>query len=217
MKEKHALLLGASGLIGSHILKQLFGHAEYTKITLLVRKKLALENPKLSQVVVDFNDPDSWASTFENVDVVYCAIGTTRSKTPDLTMYRKVDYDIPVNAIMNAEKNHVPQFMLVSSVGADEKSKNFYLKIKGDVEAELNKAQIDVRGVFQPSLLLGERKEKRFGEGIAKVIMPLLNFIVPMKYKAIHASDVAMAMIRASLNQGTGYKVYLYHDMVAQS
>jgi uncharacterized protein YbjT (DUF2867 family) len=128
-----------------------------------------------------------------------------------------VDYDIPVQAIRNAEKNHVPQFMLVSSIGADEKSKNFYLKIKGEVEAVLNKAQIEVRGIFQPSLLLGERKEKRFGEGIAKIIMPIFNFLLPMKYKAIHSKEVARSMIHASLNQITGTKVYLYRDMVAKA
>jgi uncharacterized protein YbjT (DUF2867 family) len=104
--------------------------------------------------------------------------------------------------------------MLVSSVGADPYSKNFYLKIKGEVEDVLKKSQIEIRGIFQPSLLLGKRKEKRFGEALARSIMPIFNFLVPMKYKAIEALDVAKAMVYASSHQGTGSRIYLYRDMV---
>jgi len=216
MKTKHALLIGASGLIGSHILTQLLSNAQYHKITVLVRKKLPVDFPKAQQIVVNFDDTASWADLFQEVDVVFCSIGTTRSKTPDLKQYRKVDFDIPVHAIRSAEKHRVPQFMLVSSVGADAESKNFYLKIKGEVEDVLNQANIEVRGIFQPSLLLGDRKEKRFGEGIARVIMPVFNFLVPMKYKAIQAAAVARAMIGATTTQKAGSKVYWYREMMSE-
>lgn len=216
MKEKHALILGASGLIGSHVLNQLSSNPDYAKITLLVRKKLQIDNPKIEQREVNFDDSAGWAAAFDGVDVVFCAIGTTRSKTPDLVQYRKVDYDIPVHAIRHAALYRVPKFMLVSSVGADDQSKNFYLKIKGEVETILNQANIDVCGIFQPSLLLGERKEKRFGEGIARAIMPLFNFLVPSKYKAIQSATVAHAMIHAASKQHIKSKVYLYQDIVNQ-
>jgi uncharacterized protein YbjT (DUF2867 family) len=213
-KNQHVLLIGASGLIGSHLLQQLTGDAHISKITLLLRRKLPIKSPKVLQVIVDFSGPDSWLDFFIGVDAVFCSIGTTRSKTPDLTEYRKIDFDIPTQAILAAEKNQVAKFMLVSSVGAERNSKNFYLKIKGEVEVVLNKSSIPTQGIFQPSLLLGERKEKRFGEAVARFIMPLFNFLVPMKYKAINAKEVASAMIRAAQIQTEKNRVYLYNDMI---
>ena len=214
-KNQHVLLIGASGLIGSHLLQQLIDNTDISKITLLLRRELPVKSPKVMQVTVDFSDYDSWMGYFKDIDAVFCSIGTTRSKTPALAEYRKVDFDIPAQAILAAEKNQVAKFMLVSSVGAESNSKNFYLKIKGEVEAVLNQSNIPTRGIFQPSLLLGERKEKRFGEAVARFIMPLFNFLVPMKYKAIKAKEVANAMIRAAQIQTEKNRVYLYKDMIA--
>jgi len=212
MKNKKALLIGASGLIGNEILKQLQS-TDYSSIELLVRNKFDIQDTKITQRVVDFNQPETWESAFENADHVFCSIGTTRKKTPNLSDYRKIDFDIPVNAIKAAEKYGVDAFMLVSSVGADSASKNFYLKIKGEVEDVLKDAQIPIKGSFQPSLLLGNRKEKRFGEWIARKIMPVFNFIIPSAYKAIQANDVARAMVVAIKNQKTSYQEYQYKEM----
>ncbi len=213
MQNNHALVLGASGLIGSQLVEQLINDPNFSKITLLLRKELHIKSEKIEQKIVDFQRPNSWKVYFENVDVVFCAVGTTRSKTPDLDAYRKIDFDIPVVALFFAEENRVDRFMLVSSIGADSKSKNFYLKIKGEVEDELNQRKIKIRGVFQPSLLLGKRQEKRFGEGLARVIMPLFNFLIPFKYKAVEAKVVARAMVQASKSQIEKFKVYQYKEM----
>lgn len=210
----HALLIGASGLIGSHILNQLIDDHKVSKITLLLRRAMNMDSPKIQQHIINFDEPESWCHFFENVDVVFCSIGTTRSKTPNLDDYRKIDFDIPVNAINCAEKYAVSKFMLVSSVGADANSRNFYLKIKGEVENALKHSKVPIQGVFQPSLLLGNRQEKRFGEGLARTIMPLFNFLVPMKYKAIQASDVAHSMITASKNQVKPKELYWYKQMI---
>lgn len=214
MKAQHALILGSTGLIGSELLKQLIADDSFAKITILVRKNMAVSSPKVEQHVIDFSQPESWLHFGKDVHVVFCAVGTTRSKTPNLTDYRKVDFDIPVHAIRFAEINEIQKFMLVSSVGAAANSKNFYLNIKGEVENVLKNSGIAVKGIFQPSLLLGDRKEKRMGEGLARIIMPLFNFLTPMKYKAIQASVVASAMIGASKQQEPGVKTYLFNDML---
>jgi uncharacterized protein YbjT (DUF2867 family) len=210
--QKKAILIGASGLIGSEIL-DILKASDYDSVKLLVRRKIDLSDKKIIQELVNFDQPESWASAFKGYDVVFCAVGTTRSKTPNLSAYRKIDFDIPVNAIKAAENQGVSAFMLVSSVGADADSKNFYLKIKGEVEQVLQGSSIPVKGTFQPSLLLGNRKEKRFGEWLARKIMPLFNFMVPSRYKAIQAKDVARAMTAAANIQQDKYKVYLYADM----
>lgn len=211
--QKRAILIGANGLIGSHVLNFLIQSDVYDEILLLMRREISISNTKITQRIVDFNRPETWDDAFEDCDHVYCAIGTTRKKTPDLNDYRKIDLDIPVNAIQAAEKYGVDAFMLVSSVGADSTSKNFYLQIKGEVEDVLKSAQIPFKATFQPSLLLGERKEKRFGEWLARKIMPLFNFIIPAAYKAIQARDVAQAMVRATQAQKESYKVYHYNEM----
>lgn len=216
MKDKHALILGASGLIGSELLQLLIQNDSFSKITLLVRKELTLNSKKVKQNIVDFSNSNSWGQFFKDVDTVFCCIGTTRAKTPDLKDYRKIDFDIPVYAIRFSEQHDVKQFMLVSSIGANPESKNFYLKIKGEVESKLFKSSIAIQGIFQPSLLLGNRKEKRFGEGIARILMPLLNFLIPMKYKAIQSKQVAQAMINASKNQKEQCKIYVFKDMVVK-
>jgi uncharacterized protein YbjT (DUF2867 family) len=214
MKAHHALILGATGLIGSELLKQLLADASFEKITLLVRRHVAVASPIVDQHVIDFSQPDTWLHFGQDVDVVFCAVGTTRSKTPNLVDYRKIDFDIPVNAIRLAEKNKIQKFMLVSSVGASANSKNFYLRIKGEVEDVLKHSSIAVKGIFQPSLLLGERKERRVGEYLARAIMPVFNFMIPMKYKPIQAAVVASAMIEASKKQDSGLKTYFFDDML---
>lgn len=210
--QKRAILIGANGLIGSHILGLLV-LSDFEEILILVRKEISISNSKITQRTVDFNQPETWENAFEDCDEVFCAIGTTRKKTPKLQDYRKVDFDIPANAIKAAERHGVNAFLLVSSVGADSSSKNFYLKIKGEVEDVLKDAQIPLKGTFQPSLLLGHRKEKRFGEWLARKIMPLINFLVPGPYKAIQAKDVAQSMVIAARNQKGSYKVYKYTEM----
>jgi uncharacterized protein YbjT (DUF2867 family) len=214
MKNKKAILIGASGLIGSEILK-ILRNSDYASVKLLVRRKLDVSDEKIVQELVDFDNAESWVNAFQGYEHVFCSIGTTRSKTPDLLNYRKVDFDIPVNAIKAAEQCGISAFMLVSSVGADALSKNFYLKIKGEVDDVLQAANIPIKGTFRPSLLLGNRKEKRIGEWIARKTMPLFNFLVPSKYKAIQASDVAHAMLEATKKQASQFAVYQYKEIQA--
>jgi uncharacterized protein YbjT (DUF2867 family) len=210
--QKRAILIGANGLIGSHLLDFLI-QSDYKEIHLLLRRAILISNTKITQRIVDFNRPETWEDVFEDCDHVYCSIGTTRKKTPGLNDYRKIDFDIPVNTIKAAEKYGAEAYMLVSSVGADSASKNFYLKIKGEVEDVLKDAQIPVKASFQPSLLLGERKEKRFGEWLARKIMPVFNFIIPAAYKAIQAKEVAQAMVKAAQTQKTSFRIYQYNEM----
>ena len=137
-------------------------------------------------------------------DATFCAIGTTQKKVKgDSTAYYKVDYDIPVKAAKFCEETGCPLFLLVSSVGANSRSKNFYLKLKGEVEDTLREMKIASVSVFRPSMLLGKRKEFRFGEEVAKAISAPLSFLFPSKYEPVKAENVARAMIEASKVNGS--------------
>jgi uncharacterized protein YbjT (DUF2867 family) len=215
MGYRKVILLGASGLIGAEILNLIIADDDFDEVLLLSRRILEAESPKVKQHIVDFADSNSFCSHFQDYHTVFCAIGTTRKKSPDLKIYRKVDFDIPVNAIQCAEKHGVNSFFLVSSIGAEASSKNFYLKIKGEVEDVLLTSQIASKAVFRPSLLLGKRNERRFGERVAKFIMPLLNFLIPKRYRAIHAKDVAKAMVNVAKVRDKTQSIFTYKDIVS--
>jgi uncharacterized protein YbjT (DUF2867 family) len=201
-----AVLAGASGLIGSALLDILLTQPGYDEILIIVRQEMPLKHPKLKQLVIDFDKLADYADQIKG-RAIFCCLGTTKKKTPDLTIYRKIDHDYPVQLAQIGLKNSIEQFHLVSSLGANAKSSQFYLKTKGETEADVIKSGLTCIHIYQPSLLTGDRKEKRFGEkllfGFARVIDPLLVGRLK-KYKSIPAVTVAMAMFKQSLLNNKG-------------
>ena len=126
---KKAIIAGASGLTGSELLDILLNSTEYNEVLVLVRKKLPVDHPKLSQLVVNFDEPESFLEAI-NGHALFCCLGTTRKKTPDLAVYRKIDHDYPLQLAQLCKQNGVEQYHLVSALGADAGASNFYRKIK---------------------------------------------------------------------------------------
>ena len=214
MDNKIATVIGASGLIGGLLMEQLINDNEFTLINVLSRRPINTGSNKVKNILLDFNNISEIKKAAENSAVVFCAIGTTQKKVKgDMTAYKKVDLDLPITVAQIVSDLNIPKFMLVSSVGANSKSNNFYLKIKGEVEAFTKQLPIQQVGFFQPSLLLGNRKEFRLGERIAQVVMPLFNFLMPDKYKAIEASDVAKAMLGFAITDQQGHFTFQYTQM----
>ena len=204
-----ATLIGASGLIGSYLLEELLTDPAFDTVRILIRRPMNISHPKLEKKLVDFYDNDSLLVAFSNSDVVFCTVGTTQKKVKgDKDAYRKVDFDIPVKAARFCKMTGCEKFILVSSVGANSKSKNFYLKLKGEVENAVKEVGLKTVHIMQPSILLGERKESRLGEKIGKSVMTFFSFLIPAKYKPIHARDVSIAMLAVSKKNEEGYFVY---------
>jgi len=213
---KTAVLIGATGLIGSHILEFLLKDNDLESVRLLVRRPLPVSHPKLKVIVIDFEDETAFRNGIAGCDSVFVAVGTTQKKVKgDKTAYRKVDYDIPVNAARFSGETSCKSFLLVSSVGADSRSGNFYLKLKGEVEDKISSMSIPSISIFRPSMLLGNRPESRPMESIAQVISRPLGALFPSKYKPVKASDVARAMIIASKQNTPGFRIYHYREMIA--
>jgi len=137
-----ATLIGATGLIGSHLLQQLCADESFGEVWLIVRSDFKSSDPKVKVIELDFGDVIALKNAITGSDAVFCAVGTTRSQTPDLLQYRKVDVDIPVNTAKASAETGVQCFQLVSSVGANAKSRNFYLQMKGEVEEEVSRLNI---------------------------------------------------------------------------
>lgn len=214
MKEKTATIIGATGLIGSHLLELLQNDNSFHTINVLSRRPVTYNHRKVRVTVLDFSDIAKFKSGIAGSDEVFCAVGTTQKKVKgDVEAYRRIDYDIPVHAAQYCAETGGSHFMLVSSVGANEKSNNFYLKLKGEVEETVKKFGIPSISIFRPSVLLGKRNEFRFGEYFAKILMTSFSFMIPSVYRPISAFNVARAMIAASKQNSPGFHIYHYADM----
>lgn len=214
---KTATLIGATGLIGSRLLTRLQNDDYFGSIRILSRRPVELTGPKTDVQAIDFSDLKQFRSAIEGSDAVFCAVGTTHKKVDgDKEAYRKVDYDIPVNAARFCAESGCPRFLLVSSVGADSSSGSFYLKLKGEVEDAVKEACVPSVSIFRPSILLGDRNESRPAETAGKILMKTFSFLLSSRMKPIDAEDVAGAMLIAAKQGREGFHIYHYREMMQQ-
>lgn len=207
---KIALIAGATGLVGQALLQQLLQSDQYSKVVALVRRPSLDKHPKLEEAVINFEDLGSYEST-HNVDDVFCCLGTTIKTAGSQEAFRKVDFTYVDKLAKWAEEKHCQQFAVISSVGASSTTSNFYLRTKGEMEAAVSALNIPSIHIFRPSLLLGQRHEFRLGEKVSEIMMRLFNPLMKgrlRRYKAIEASDVAMAMYNKAQNPLDGVIIY---------
>lgn len=194
LMKKTAIILGATGLTGSLLLKKLLKDPAFEKIILFARSSAGENSPKIEEHLIDMFQLEKYSQAFK-ADVVFCCIGTTKAKTPDKETYKKIDYGIPVTAAKLAKQNGIETFIVISAMGADENSGIFYNKTKGEMQRDVLKQQIKNTYILQPSLIAGDRDENRSGEKIATFFMKIFGFLVPKKYKIIKAETIAEAML----------------------
>jgi len=205
-----AILVGASGAIGNSVLKKLLSNDIYSEVLVLVRKDLGIQHPKLKQLILNFDDINKYAAQITG-DVVFSCLGTTKSQTPDEAEYKKIDYQYPLDVAWIAQTNGATGYHLISSIGADKNSSAFYTRTKGEVERDLKAVPFESIYIYRPSLLDGERKQKRTLEKISIAVMRLLNPLLfggLKKYRSIKVDTVANAMIKNSVTAHKGVFVY---------
>ena len=197
---KTALLFGASGLVGSHLLNQLIKDTNYSKIKLFVRSVTEIIDPKVEIIKTDFNNLQNHKEDVKGDDCFFC-IGTTKQNSSDKDEYRRVELDIPKEIAKIAKLNLVNSFIFVSALYANPNSSGDYIRFKGLVEEELKRLDFPKLAIMRPSFLMGDRKEKRVGEKIGIFVFKLLSPLLlgPFKkMRPIHSETVAKAMIRAT-------------------
>jgi len=190
---KTALLAGSTGLIGSQLLQLLLEAPQYDKVIALTRRGITA-HPKLVQVKVEF---ENIAEKVDGLvaDDVFCCLGTTMEKAGSKEEFHKVDFEYPYLLAKATQQKGARQFMLTSSLGANKKSSIYYNKVKGEIEEAVSAIGFETVHIFRPSLLLGQRSEKRSAEVAAKLFYKVFGFLIPGKYKAIESAKVATAMI----------------------
>ncbi|MDC1279968.1 NAD(P)H-binding protein [Pelagibacteraceae bacterium] len=197
---KTALLFGATGLVGGHLLNQLIKDKNYSKIKIFVRSVPEISDTKIEIIETNFNNLHNHKEDIKGDDCFFC-IGTTKQNSPDKDEYRRVELDIPKEIAKIAKSNLVNSFIFVSALYANSKSLGDYVKFKGLVEEELKRLNFPKLAILRPSFLIGNRKEKRASETIGIFIF---NSISPLllgplkKMKPIHSETVAKAMIRVA-------------------
>jgi uncharacterized protein YbjT (DUF2867 family) len=207
---KKAIIVGASGLIGSKLLTFLLTHRDYEDVLSVSRKKARINNGKLAQLVIDFDELAEHANALKG-DVIFCCLGSTKKQTPDMAEYRKIDHDYPVELAKIALANGITQYHLISAIGANPDSSNFYAKMKGETEKDIIALGLNCLHIYQPSLLTGHRKQSRLLERIATQVMRFINPLLIgglKKYRSIPAYTVARAMFKQSLKNKTGVFIY---------
>lgn len=197
---KKAIVLGATGLTGRHLVNLLISDNSFDKIIVFTRTKLSVHHPKIEEHIVNLLDLSKVINVF-HADVVFCCIGTTKSKTPVLQLYHQIDYGIPVQAAQIAKQNNIPKFIVVSALGANASSRIFYNKTKGQMQNDVLGFHLPETYILQPSLIIGKREEKRIGEKIAQVTMQLIDFVTPARYKMISSETIAKTMLFLAKNK----------------
>ena len=195
--KKTAIILGATGLTGGILLKKLMVDNRYETIKLFSRTRIEGLPNTVQQFIGNLLELDQFKTDF-TADEVYCCIGTTSKKTPDKKMYRNIDYGIPVSAAKLAKENNITTFLVVSAMGANKKSKVFYNRTKGEMEQDVLHQGIQHTSILRPSLIGGEREERRILEKIGLKVFRLMQplFIGPLKkYRIINAESIAQAMV----------------------
>ena len=187
-------------MIGSELLPLLLASERYAKVIVVGRRAVALEHPKLTQVVIDLGQLEAERLRLI-ADDVYCCLGTTRQQAGSKEAFFEVDFLHVVKLAATTAANFAAQFLVVSSLGADVKSRFYYSQVKGEMEAAVRKVPFRAIHIFRPSLLLGERTAPRLGERIGGWLLALARPLLRgswQKYRPVAATAVAAAMLQAA-------------------
>ena len=213
---RKVLIAGASGLVGTEVLRELQNIPTIEKIIVLVRRPIENANPVLQQVQVDFENLAASSDCFKDIDTVFCCLGTTIKKAKSKEAFRKVDYEFPMALALLSVQQNVKNFLCITAMGADPSSSVFYSRVKGEVERDISKCQIPSITFFRPSLLIGDRKESRPAEKAGIIVAKALSFLFigPLKnYKGISVQKVAKAMVAKGQHPVPGVQIVLSGEM----
>ena len=194
---KTAILIGATGLVGSHILNQLLENRHYSKVIVFTRRTLNIQSKKLEEHCVDFNKMDAWKDLISGDDL-FSAMGTTIKTAGSQEAQYLIDYTYPFRVAKFAKQNGIKSYALVSSGGANTKSNNFYSRMKGELDRDVTELNFEKTIIVRPSIIEGNRNESRVGETIGLKIMHVLKHVPGLsKYKPAAAELIASCMVKA--------------------
>jgi uncharacterized protein YbjT (DUF2867 family) len=208
-----AVMIGATGLVGGHLLQRLLADARFKKVHSLGRRKTGAAHSKLEEHVIDFEAPASWGDLVRG-DAAFSTLGTTIKQAGSQAAQRKVDFDYQLEFAKAAAKNGVKAYALCSSASANPRSAMFYSRIKGELDRDVQQLGFERVRIMRPSLLGGSRENARTGEKLGGVLLGAVNAIgIARKYREIPGDVVAQAMINAVFDPAPGTRIYTLDEV----
>ncbi|MFO7755029.1 MAG: NAD(P)H-binding protein [Bacteroidales bacterium] len=218
MVNKTAIVFGATGLTGSALVNELIQNMRYTAVKVFARRDLDLEHIKVIEHIVNIEKPGEYSDIINGDDLFIC-LGTTMRKAGSVKKMEEIDRDLPIAIAKAALLNGVRNIAVVSSIGANPSSRNYYSRIKGELEQSILAMQFKRKVIVRPSVLLGKRSEIRILEAMGKALVQAFGFLLTgknKKYRGIKATVVAKAMVRA-INESSGKEIYESDELVELS
>lgn len=210
---KTAIVVGASGLVGGELLRLMLRDSRFESVRVFVRASMDITHEKLEEFIVNFDELDNWKKWLKG-DVLYSALGTTIRKAGSRDAQYLVDYTYQYNVAKAAAANGIGEYVLVSAAGASDKSKLFYLKMKGELEREVRKLPFETIHIVKPGMLAGGRNEVRGGEQLGATILKALSVIPGLaKLRPIEGVEVARAMINGTFRHVVGIHSYSLQEV----
>ncbi|GGH81084.1 uncharacterized protein YbjT (DUF2867 family) [Filimonas zeae] len=205
---KTAIIIGATGLVGSALLQLLLSDNRFSKVKVLGRSATGVTHEKLEEHQIDFGKPQLWKHHVQG-DILFSSLGTTMKQAGGKDAQYRVDYTYQFAVASIAAENKVPVYVLVSSVGADKDAKLFYPRMKGQLDEGVSRIPFTSINIVRPGPLYGPRKQKRTGEGWSIALVKVLNSIgILKKYKPISSTEVAKAMITVAIAAKPGVTIF---------
>lgn len=193
-----AVVLGATGLVGGSLVRQLSNAPHITEIIALTRRPITYGMDNVTNMIIDFTQIKKSLKDLQ-ADLLFSCLGTTKKIAGSIDMQRKVDLDYQLEVAHLLYQHGVKHYFLVSAAGANPKSRNPYLKMKGELEEAISRIRFETKHILQPSLLMGPREDYRLGEAMGGTLMPFLTKIPGLRhYKPIHVDEVAEKMVQLS-------------------
>ena len=204
---KTAILVGATGLVGTEVLNFLLESSHYESVMIITRRSVEIEHPKLKELIIDFDHLKEYTSQIQGDDV-FCALGIKLRKAGSKAAAKKVELEYPLEIAKIALQNGARQYLLVSTLGANAQSGNYYFKTKGELEESLQGLDYNGLHILRPSMLAGNRSEIRPLEDLGRVLMTAFQPFIPLKYRVIQARTVAKFMVSVAEKNKAGKHIH---------
>lgn len=206
--DRKAVVIGATGVVGREVVKELINQNEISEIVTFTRRDVDFGSSKVINYVIDFNDISNYTDLISG-EYFFSCLGTTKAQAGSIKNQRVVDLDYQLEFAKLAQKNGIHHYFLVSSPGANAKSSNEYLKMKGELDDEVFKLDFESTSLFKPSLIVGDRSDFRLGEKVGIVASKLIDHLPGLKkYRSITGSQIARKMITEAMRVKSGKHVY---------
>lgn len=196
-----AIVIGATGLVGKHIVEILLKRPEVSSVLVFARRDLSISHSKLQTVIVDFDKVPEWANQIQG-DVLFSALGTTLKTVGSKEAQYKIDHDYQLHVAEAASQNSVSGYVLISSVNANAKSPFFYLKMKGELEEKIRKLSFKSVHILRPGPLKGHREKERLNEILSVGLLDHLpKFLVAPGMRPVDGKHVAKVAVSLGLSR----------------